>query len=153
MPSLRITGVRTVNQRGENATLFDPISDALALMLDLAASADLLALPTPAWTASFQIIQPRTDTVVLEQTWGGSFNWGQWFWISLGNNWGPGPNDYTTIERWGLNWAGAASQSIFGFRGIVKASYIPKPGSGWHAIDAFDVSSIRWFRAREVYRL
>jgi hypothetical protein len=154
MPSLRITGVRTVNQLGQNATLFDPFGDGLALTLDIAASADLLALPSPAWSAAFQIIQPRTDTVVLEQTWGGSFNWGQWFWISLGNNWGP-PAQYTTIQKWGLNWAGSVSQSIFGFRGIIKASYIPTtpPGSGWHAVDAFDVSPIRCFRAKEVYAL
>jgi hypothetical protein len=71
MASLRITGVRTVNQLGQNATLFDPIGDALALTLDVAASADLLALPSPAWTASFQIIKPRSDTVVYEHTWGG----------------------------------------------------------------------------------
>ena len=104
MPSLCIAGARTVNQLGQNATLFDPFRDALALTLDVAASADLLALPSPAWTASFQIVRPRSDTVVYEHTWGGYFNWGQWFWISVGNNWGP-PADYTTIERFGLSWA------------------------------------------------
>ncbi len=37
-----------------------------------------------------------------------------------------------------------------GFRGIIKASYSPTPSSGWRAIDAVDVSAIRWFRAKEV---
>lgn len=151
MASLRITGVRTVNQLGQNATLFDPVGDALALTLDVAASADLLALPSPAWTASFQIIKPRSDTVVYEHTWGGYFNWGQWFWISVGNNWGP-PADYTTIERFGLSW-GEGSSAIFGLRGVIKASHLPGGGAGWRAVDAFDVSPIRWFRAKEVYRL
>ena len=152
MATLRITSVRTASQASLNASLFDPFTDALALTMDVAASADLLALPGVAWTAIYQIIQPRTDTVVLERSSAGNFNWGQWFWISLGNNWGP-PADFTTIQKWGLNWAGSPSQSIFGFRGIIKASYLPTPTSGWRAVDAFDVSPTRWFRAKEVYSL
>ena len=152
MPSLRITNLRTVNQLGQNATLFDPFSDALALTMDIAASADLLALPGPSWYAAFQIIHPHTDTVVVDQIWGGTFQWGQWFWISWGNNWGP-PSDYTTIEKWGLSWVGAGIQGIFGFRGIIKAYSQPGGGAGLQSVDAFDVSPIRWFRAKELYRL
>lgn len=149
MPFLRITSLRTVNQQGQNATLFDPFNDALALTLDLQASADLLALPNAAFSAEFQIFDPHTHKVVVSTSWGSTFNWGQFFWISKGNNWGP-PSAYTTPEQWGLNWI---ANSIFGFRGIVKAQYIPSPGSGWSAVDAFDVSNMRWFRLKEIFRL
>lgn len=149
MPFLRIDGLRTVNQSGQNATLFDPFGDALALTMDLHASADLLALPNAAWSAEFQIFDPHQHKVVVSTSWGGTFNWGQYFWIGKGNNWGP-PSDYQTPERWGLNWN---ANSIFGFRGIVKAQYVPSPGSGWIAVDAFDVSAMHWFRVKEIFRL
>ena len=149
MPYLRIDGLRTVNQLGQNATLFNPFTDALALTMDLRVSTDVLALPSPSFTAEFQIFDPHTHKVVVSSFWGTGFNWGQYFWISKGNNWGP-PADYQTPERWGLSWS---ANSVFGFRGIVKAQYIPSPGSGWTAIDAFDVSPMRWFRLKEMFRL
>jgi len=151
MATLKITGVRTVNQQGMNATLFDPFNDALALTLDVYASADLVALPNASFTAIFQIIDPYTDTTVVNVTWSHPFQWGQWFWISEGNNWGP-PSAYETPQRWGLSWS---RNSVFGFRGIIKASYIPTepPGSGWNAVDALDVSSPKWFRLKEVFTL
>lgn len=149
MPFLNIVGLRTVNQGGQNATLFDPFSDAVSLTLDLQASADLLALPQPAFTAELQIFDPHQHKVVVSTYFGSTFNWGPNFWISKGNNWGP-PSDYTTPEKWGLSWV---TNSIFGFRGIVKAQYIPTPGSGWTAVDAFSVSAMRWFRVKEKFRL
>jgi hypothetical protein len=44
VPTLKITGVHCVNQNGQDATLFDPFTDALALTLDIYASADLIGL-------------------------------------------------------------------------------------------------------------
>jgi hypothetical protein len=149
MPSLRIQGLRTMNQAGVNAPLFDPFADALSLTLDLYASPDLLALPEAAFTAEFQIVDVHTHKVVVSSYSGGRLQWGQYFWISKGNNWGP-PADYQTPERWGLSWV---TNSIFGFRGVIKAQYIPTPGSGWTATDAFDVSAMRWFRVSEKFRL
>jgi hypothetical protein len=149
MPTLTITGVRTVNQAGQNSQLFHPFNDALALTLDLQASADLLALPQAAFSAEFQIFDPHQHKVVVSTSWGSNFNWGPNFWISKGNNWGP-PADYTTPERWGLSWI---QNSIFGVRGLVKAQYIPSPGSGWTAVDALSVSAMRWIRIRELFRL
>ncbi|MBM2618844.1 hypothetical protein JIG36_25120 [Actinoplanes sp. LDG1-06] len=149
MPFLKVEGVRTVNQSGQNATLFDPFSDALALVLDLSASADLLALPQASFSATFQIFDPHGNRVAVSTAYGSAFNWGPRFWISKGNNWGP-PTAYQTAEKWGLSWS---ANSIFGLRGLVKAQYIPSPGSGWAAVDAFDVSPMRWFRVKEKFRL
>jgi hypothetical protein len=108
-------------------------------------------LPNAIFTAIFQILDPYTDTTVANITWSNPFQWGQWFWISEGNNWGP-PSAYETPQRWGLNWT---KNSVFGFRGIIKASYIPPdpPGSGWAAVDALDVSPVKWFRLKEVFGL
>ena len=149
MPTLRIDAVRTVNQFGQNATLFNPISDALALTLDVFASGDLLALPSPSWSARVQVIDPVTNAVVVNRSWGGTFQWGQRFWISMGNNWGP-PDQYTTIERWGLSWV---ALGIFGFRGVIKAYSSPGGGAGLQTVDAFFISKVKWFRAKEVFRL
>jgi hypothetical protein len=88
MPFLRIDGLRTVNQSGQNATLFDPFGDALALTMDLHASADLLALPQAAFTAEFQIFDPHTHKVVVSTYYGSAFSWGEFFWISKGKQLG-----------------------------------------------------------------
>jgi hypothetical protein len=106
------------------------------------------ACSAPSWCGA---IDPYTDTTVVNATWSNPFQWGQWFWISEGNNWGP-PSAYETPQRWGLSWS---RNSDFGFRGIIKASYIPPqpPGSGWTAADAFDVSAFKWFRVKEEFAL
>jgi hypothetical protein len=67
VPFLRISSLRTVNQLGQNATLFDPINDPLALTMDLQGSADLLALPNAPFTAEFQIFDPHTTPGRLSQ--------------------------------------------------------------------------------------
>ena len=151
MPTLKIDRVRTMNQQGENATLFDPFVDALALNMDISASADLMELPRPMFMAVFQFIDSLTDTVIFYHTWLHDFEWGCFFWISIGNNWGPSPSNYTTPERWGLEWWKVGS-GIFGFRGMIKA-YSWQGEDGLITIDAFDVSNIRWFRLKEVFRL
>jgi hypothetical protein len=110
MPFLKIDGVRTMNQSGQNAALFDPFNDALSLTLDIHASADLLTLSVVSYTAEFQIFDPHTHEVVVSRYSGGPFAWGPYFWISMGNNWGP-PASYQTPERWGLSWV---TNSIFG---------------------------------------
>jgi hypothetical protein len=148
MPTLSITWVGTVNQRGQNVALFNPFFDALALVMSLEASADLLALPNPYWSASFQIIHPHTNAVVVDEVRSGPFQWGPAFWISLGNNWAP---DYTTIQKWGLHWAGPGTQALWGFRAIIR-------GYNWTAqevqtVEAVDVAEIRWFRAMEIFEI
>ena len=139
MPSLKITGLRTINQNGVDATFFDPFSDALALILDCEASADLLAIRSPRFNAQFEILNPSTDIVVVNSGWTNPLAWGQFFWISMGNNWGP-PGSYSTPNAWGIHPANHGWNEVFGFRGIIKAY------SGLTPVDAFDVSAIRWFR-------
>ncbi|MGB2696303.1 MAG: hypothetical protein WBD28_00420 [Candidatus Zixiibacteriota bacterium] len=151
MLELKIERIQTKNQRGENATLFDPFGDALTLIMDIKASPDLMDLPKPMFMAVFQIIDPLTDIVVVNQTWLHEFQWGPNFWISMGNNWGPDPSDYTTPKRWGLEWWKTGS-GVFGFRGIIKA-YSSQKEKGMITVDAFDVSGIRWFRLKEIYAL
>jgi hypothetical protein len=144
MPTLTIRGLRTVNQNGVNATFFHPFFDALALTLDCHASADLLALPGPRFHAQFEILNPSTDIIVVNSGWSNPFAWGQYFWISMGNNWGP-PGAFTTPEKWGIHPAAHGWNEVFGFRGIIKA-YSWQGEKGELEVDAFDVSPIRWFR-------
>lgn len=151
MPELTITSVHTASQHSSQATLFHPFDDALTLVMHLVASQDLMDVQDPHFEAAFQIINPRTNQVDIHQTWFHSFAWGRFFWISLGNNWGPSSSDYTTPYRWGLNWT-PANTSIFGFRGLIKA-YSWQGESGLQSLDAFDVSDIHWFRIEEVYML
>jgi hypothetical protein len=143
--------VRTVNQQSQDASLFNPFTDALALTFDIYASADLIALPNASFTATFQIFDPHTHSAVANEVWVSRFLWGQWFWISKGNNWGT-IADWSTPARWGLNWS---RNSVFGCRGIIKASYVPTQpvGSGWTAVDALSVSAFKWFRLKEVFTL
>ena len=152
MPTLSIRGIRTMNQAHTDASLFHPFTDALALVMDCFASSDLLALPNPMFHGQFEIINPSTDVVVVNEGWWHALSWGQYFWISMGNNWGPSPNDYTTSEKWGIHPAAHAWNEVFGFRGIIKA-YSWQGENGQVDLDAFDVSEIRWFRIGRTARL
>ena len=152
MPTLSIKRVRTMNQEHVNATFFHPFEDALALVMDCFASADLLSLPSPMFDAQFEIINPSTDIVVVNQSWMHSLVWGQSFWISKGNNWGPSSADYQTPEKWGIHPAAHGWNEVFGFRGIIKA-YSWQGENGQREVDAFDVSQIRWFRIGRTARL
>jgi len=144
MPTLSIRGVRTMNQDHANATFFDPFADALALVLDCYASPDLLALPDPRFHAQFEIVNPSTDIVVVNSGWAHALAWGEYFWISMGNNWGP-PASFTTPAKWGIHPSAYAWNEVFGFRGIIKA-YSWQGENGEIDLDAFDISDIRWFR-------
>jgi len=59
-----------------------------------------------------------------------AFSFGQWFWISMGNNWGPTPGDYTTPQKWGL------SPGLYYFRGAITVQNT----------NAFAISPNKWFR-------
>ncbi len=144
MPVLRIQSVQTRNQDGEDATFFHPFLDALALKMNCYASADLLALPNPRFHAQFEIINPSMDVVIVNKGWANPLSWGQYFWISMGNNWGPS-GSYTTPHKWGIHPAAHGWNEVFGFRGIIKA-YSFQGENGEIDIDAFGVSEIRWFR-------
>jgi hypothetical protein len=146
MASLIIDSIRTMNQFGDNATMFQPFSDALTLTMDLTASPDLAAGTNAfgfSFEAIFQIIGAASDTVIVQQTWHHGFEWGRYFWISQGNNWGPAPTDYTTPEKWELTNFDPQVE-MYGFRGIIKC-YENLP-VGLRPLDAFDISPIRWFR-------
>ena len=145
MPTLSINSIRTMNQAHVNATFFHPYFDALALVMDCYASPDLLAVPGPRFHAQFEILNPSTDVIVVNQGWAHPLAWGQYFWISMGNNWGPSPADYTTPDKWGIHPALHGWNEVFGFRGIIKA-YSWQDDKGLQTIDAFDVSEMRWFR-------
>lgn len=145
MPTLAIQGIRTMDQDHVNATFFHPFFDALALVMDCFASADLLSLPQPMFNAQFEIINPSTDTVIVNQGFSHDLVWGKYFWISMGNNWGPNTSDYDTPQKWGIHPAANGWNEVFGFRGIIKA-YSWQGENGQIDIDAFDVSPIRWFR-------
>ena len=151
MPTLTIQDVGTINQSGEDTLLFDPHYDALSLKMVVVASDDLLITGVQeemqsvavGFQAIFQIIDALTNDVILNEVWESPFLWGRSFWISMGNNWGPTQNDYTTPERWGLptNKSGSGS---FGFRGMIRQLQAPEATFAVYS-EAFDISIIRWF--------
>ena len=153
MATIRITSLRTLNQYNQDVRFFRR-QDALSLTMFISASANLLTPPEPqanltipVFDAVFQIIDPLTDTVIVNERWEGhEFTWGGSFFISAGNWSGPSASDYSTPERWGL------SNGIFGFRGIVLAYWVFAPEGGLIPIEGgspFSISSIRWFRVDE----
>jgi hypothetical protein len=134
--SVRITGARTASQNSGNQDAFRLTQDALALTLDIAASPELVNIGQR-FDAVFQIINPQTDKVVT-QVWQNNvaFQWGQFFWISMGNNWGPAPGNYTTPQKWGL------APGVYYFRGALMVQNS----------DAFALSANRWFRVERAHR-
>jgi hypothetical protein len=98
--TLAISGVRTASQAGTQVA-FRRTGDALALVLDIAASQELVNSGRR-FDANFQIIDYSTNAV-RRSVWtrNSAFSLGTHFWISQGNNWGPAAS-YTTPEKWGL---------------------------------------------------
>lgn len=129
-PTVQITGVRTASNGIGDRDVFRYSQDALALTLDIAANQDLLNLGLR-FDAVFQIIDSRTNQVVRNDWYSNTaFQWGQYFWISLGNNWGPNASDYTTPEKWGL------TRGVYYLRGAIMV----------RDANAFALSIKRWFR-------
>ena len=155
IPFIQIRRLSTKNQRGENAQVFHPFNDALALIMDCYASPSLLSLPGASFRAYFQIINLSTNKVVVNHIWGGELKWGEYFWISSGNNWS---TPYDTPDLWGIHPAAHGwpdrrqHNTIFGFRGAIEANSW-RGEAGLEELGVFDVSPIRWFRVRRVARL
>jgi len=141
MPTLKITDLRVWNQKGEDATLFLSIQDAISLAVGVELSPDLTADLNTRYSVAFQIIDAATNSVVVNsiQVYQLPENWPSW-WFTAGNNWDPPA--YTTAEKWGLPIF--TYPLVFGFRGILTAAVWD--GSGLPPIDAFHVSPIRWFQ-------
>ncbi len=128
---ISISGVRTASQAG-NQSVFLLNSDALALVIDVTATAALVGSGR-LFDANFQIIEFATNNVRVSQPTNNiAFNLGQFFWISRGNNWGPTQGDYTTPAEWGL------SAGLYLFRATVAVQ----------GIQDFAVSNDLVFRVR-----
>ncbi len=97
--SISLSGIRTASQSAADTRLFRRTQDALTIIMDVAASAELVALNLT-FDAFFQILDARTNKIVVQQVTSSPFLWGQFFWISRGNNWAA---PFDTPERWGLN--------------------------------------------------
>lgn len=149
MPTLSIRGTPLWKHNFETAPakLFNPFTDPLALIIDCSASTALLQLPQPSMIAQFQIFDVLTDAIVFSQAYRFPLHDGPTFWVQLGNNWDP-PH-YQTAETMGLtNYPG----EVFGFQGVIKA-YSFQGAECQVTLDAFDVSSINWFRLMVVGKL
>ena len=128
---ISISGVRTAGQAGTQS-VFLLNTDALALVIDISATAAFVGSGR-LFDANFQIIEFSTNNVKVNQPSNNvGFSFGQFFWISRGNNWGPNPSDYTTPAKWGL------SAGLYMFRATVAVQ----------GIQDFAVSSETVFRVR-----
>jgi hypothetical protein len=129
--TVAISGARTASQAGTQ-NVFRRTTDALALVLDVVASQDLVNAGLR-FDANFQIIEFTTNTV-RRNVWtrNSPFSWGTHFWISQGNNWGPA-SAYTTPEKWDL------PVGVYALRGTIEV--LGGPG-------VFAFSAERQFRVR-----
>jgi hypothetical protein len=128
--SLAITNARTANQSAGNVDSFRLTQDALTLVMDVTASRYLVALGVR-YDSTWEIVSAATNKVVrLVSNPNQPFSFGQWFWISMGNNWGPTPGDYSTPQKWGL------SPGLYYFRGAITVQNT----------NTFAVSARKWFR-------
>jgi hypothetical protein len=147
MPTLKITDLRVWNQRGEDATLFNPFQDAISLAVGVDISADLTANLDVRYQVAFQIIEATTNTVVVNsnQTYMLPEDWPRW-WFTAGNNW----SDFTTAEGWGIPLL--SFPRVYGFRAILTAVVYVSP-EGYQKFDTFDVSTVRWFQLMDTSKL
>ena len=109
---LRLRRVRTRNQNGD-ATHFRLHEDALILVVDIAASEDLLKANID-YNANFQILD-RSNNSVVKDYWMRElrFDHGNDFWIYMGKA-GSCAEEYVTPHRWGLD------PGLYGFRAVLE---------------------------------
>ncbi len=127
--SINISSVRTANNSQGDIDHFRYGQDALAFVIDIAATQDLIDLDLK-YDAYFQVIDPRTNRVIKNiVNRDSAFTHGRFFWISRGNNWGPNASNYTTPQKWGLS----------------RGTYIFRAAVSVRDTDAFAVSPNKWF--------
>jgi hypothetical protein len=134
MPSIQITDLSTYNNRTwTKEVLFDPYLKELVLAVDFDLSADIAATPDVRTYVAFEIIDFRTNKVLLYYS---LYSFIPMGWQNLYTILGPHSPHWDI----GLNWT---SGDIFGLRVSVEASH-------WDGRDkAFNclaVSDIHWFR-------
>ena len=128
--SVVVNNARTASQSAPNVDSFLLTQDALALVMDVAVSRYLVGLGLR-YDSIWQIVSAATNKVVRQVVNPNqAFSFGQWFWISMGNNWGPTPGDYTTPQKWGL------AAGLYYFRGAITVQNT----------NAFAISPNKWFR-------
>jgi hypothetical protein len=111
---IRIVALRTLGQQGEQS-VFEMHADALKLAVDLTASHESVSSEMR-FDCSFQLVDYSTGRVRVEM-WSRNLKvqWGHDFWISLGNNSGQDPRQFTTPAKWGLD------PGLYIFRALVES--------------------------------
>ncbi len=140
MPSVKITHLDTENAQGTNVDLFNPFTVSLKLVMFFTLSPDIITLPNVVFEGIFQILDLRTNQVVVHHAVQANYDpgWGQYLYWWIGS---PTPHD------WGVQWTQGGDN--FGFRAAIEVSSF-QVEQGLVAVDAFDVSDIRWFRLQDV---
>jgi hypothetical protein len=110
---IRVVGLRALSRNGEQS-VFQLHTDALKLVIDLAAS-DEWVNSALRFDADFQLVDMLSGRVRLD-IWSRQLRvqWGNLFWIALGNNSGPDPRHFTTPAIWGLD------SGLYIFRGLIE---------------------------------
>lgn len=150
MDAVRITDVSLYNQHGK-ATTFHPFTDALTFAMTVAVSPVFVAEPGARIEAVWMSVEAHTQAVKATGRWIGTLppEWGTNFWVSVGNNWGPSINDYTTPEDWGLAYP-RGDDSPFRLHCYLNFwPYYSPPGGGYFTVAAMD----RYFHVLQVYKL
>jgi hypothetical protein len=140
MPTINISRAYVTRGDGTETILFDPFIDSLKLVVDFDLSSDIVQLPNVFLNVVFELIDFRTNIVVVHHPAQYSYN------PTLGRflfAWAGSP----TPQQWGLQWIG---NDIFGFRVGIEASSYQSP-NGFVAIEALAVSDIKWFRLEDVF--
>lgn len=138
MSSVQIS-INTINAAtGASASLFNPFSPNLRLVILFTLSPDLANMPNLTVEFVFQLINLRTNEVFFH-------NPGQRS-VTLGQASEEIYYDINPSNTAGMQWTSGAD--IFGFRGAVAALE-----SNGQYIDAIAVSDVRWFRVEDISTL
>jgi hypothetical protein len=138
MPSIQIS-VETLNAAtGASASLFNPFSPNLRLVVNYALSPDLASMPNLTVEIVFQLINLHANEVFFN-------NPGQ-HPVPAGQASGANYYDINPSNTAGMQWVTGAD--IFGFRGAVATLE-----SNGTYVDAIAVSDVRWFRLEDAATL
>jgi hypothetical protein len=137
---LKYTAVFTQNDQRQNVDLYNPFLDDIVLTMEYSQGPDFLALDAPVVKGTWQIVDPRTNLVVVNYSVQSDAIKAPYISWALGIG---------TAHDNGLRWLDIG---IFGFRAMITGSQRIR-GDGIDVVDTFDVSDISWFRIRPVFSI
>lgn len=139
LSGLRFVSVATQSTSRQDVASYNPFTDPIFLVMVYEQGAAIQTVPQLRITGTWQLIEGRSNRVVVEERYESQSPlrapFIEWPWNA------------GTAHDLKLTWL---SDDLYGFRAFIEATYTE---NGDVNVDSFDVSPVRWFRLKPYFEL